>query len=512
MSTRTRRRSGKSPRWLFALLALAVLIVALALLMPMLVMNWVRGYLQQEAFRGRMEHFFGTQMRGEVTLAPLRWTGDEVTSTEAGISTASGWEARLDGLHLGLDWNAFRQGKWRVIGTSLDSVTLEKVATAAPAAPVEKETFPEDVRESSSIPAWLKSYLPTTSEVDGMRIDRLTLRHPGPWNLKDAKVKLSSWQQGETSIQALAEGGIVETPILLPAQTVPMKLNLVRASSRLSREDLHLKEATLKWLDAGEITARGHLRPLDGTWDAAAHIIGIPLRECLNEDWRLRLSGQVDGEVNVNGSRISAPVISGNLALKEGVLTALPILDRLAAYTGVERFKRLVLDIATTDLRITGETRQFDKVVVQSNGLLYLSGSLSIQAGQMNGHFMLGVTPETLKWIPGAQQHVFTASNPTGPAGMLWTPLQITGTMEAPREDLSGRLAAAAGRALLDAPGEIVGQGSQLLLKPVLGDKAAALPGEVLKGATDTTGKAVESGVKTGVQLLEGISGGLLGR
>lgn len=91
---------------------------------------------------------------------------------------------------------------------------------------------------------------------------------------------------------------------------------------------------------------------------------------------------------------------------------------------------------------------------------------------------------------------------------MLWTPLQINGSLDAPREDLSGRLAEAAGRALLDAPGEIVGQGSELLLKPALGEDAAKLPGSMIKGATEATGDAVKSGVK----VLEGISGGLFGQ
>ncbi|HAL71640.1 MAG TPA: hypothetical protein DCP71_07690, partial [Verrucomicrobiales bacterium] len=176
--------------------------------------------------------------------------------------------------------------------------------------------------------------------------------------------------------------------------------------------------------------------------------------------------------------------------------------------TGVERFKRLVLDVASSDVTVEGKRRIFEKIIVQSNGLLHLDGSLTVQGEQIEGNFLLGVTPETLKWIPGAQQHVFTATHPTGPAGMLWTPLRITGTMQAPREDLSARLAAGAGKALLDAPGQVVNQGSQLLLTPVLGKEAGALPNEVIRGATDATGKAVETGVK----LLEGIGGGLLGK
>jgi hypothetical protein len=34
------------------------------LLAPMLVMNWVRGYLQKDEFRGRMEQFLGMQVKG----------------------------------------------------------------------------------------------------------------------------------------------------------------------------------------------------------------------------------------------------------------------------------------------------------------------------------------------------------------------------------------------------------------------------------------------------------------
>ncbi|TDU70985.1 hypothetical protein EI77_02103 [Prosthecobacter fusiformis] len=509
MSTRTRLRSGKRPRWLYALGSLLVVCIVILLVMPMLVMGWVRSYLQEEAFRGRMEQLFGTQMRGEVTLAPLHWTGDEVTSAQASVTTTQGWQANLDGLHLMLDWNAFRQGKWRTVGAGIDSITLEKKVVSPIAKPVVfVASAPPLGSTGSSIPIWLRRYLPTETEVDGVSVERFSLLHPGPWNVRNTKVRAATWRQGETSIQVTAEDGIVETPIMLPAQLQPVKLNLTRASVRLSREELQLKEASLKWLDAGEITARGHLRPQEGTWEVSTHIAGIPLQECLTEDWRIRLSGFIEGDLTARGSRTATPVITGQVDIRQGILTALPVLDQLASYTGVERFKRLVLDVATSQVSITGRTRQFEKVILQSNGLLYLNGNLKVEGDQIDGNFMLGVTPETLKWIPGAGQHVFTATHPTGPVGMMWTPLRITGTLQAPREDLSTRLAAAVGKVLLDAPGQVVNKGSELLIAPVLGKDAAALPNEAIKGATDTTGKAVDTGVK----LLEGISSGLLGQ
>lgn len=522
MSSRKRSRSGKSPRWLFALLGLGAVIVVLLLFAPMFVMSWVRGYLQKEAFRGKMEQFFGTQLQGSVTLAPLRWTGDEVTTQEAHVTTAKGWQADLNGLHLALDWNAFRQSKWRIINTGMDALELRYVVPpsggssfGAPPSGGSEKTHestqnPEPPEggttsggKTSSIPAWLRSYLPSTTEVDGVRVDDFSLTY-GPWKLNDSKLRFGTWLQGEHSVQATVEGGIVETPVQLPVQLVPMKFNLTRATARLSRDDLHLSEAIMHWLDDSEITVNGHIRPKEGSWKMSTHLVAIPLREVISEDWKLRLTGLIEGDLDIEGSRTAAPSVEGDVQLKNGVLTAMPILDKLATYTGVDRFKRIILDIASAHVRGSGETRQFDKIVIQSNGLLRIEGSLFIQSGQLNGSFMVGVTPETLKWIPGAQKHVFTGTNPNGPPGMLWTPLRITGTIDSPREDLTDRLIGGAGKALLNAPVEVLSKSSELLLNPLLGKDAAKKPSEALKGATDAAEK--------GIDLLKGIGGGLLGK
>lgn len=511
MRARSRRRSSKSSRWLLALAILAVVGLGTAFILPSLVMGWVRNYLQQEAFRSRLQQALGTEMAGEVSLSSLRWAGDSVTANEASLHTSQGWKAQLGGLHVTLDWNAFRQGKWRLVGSGADSFLLERTAalSSPPVVPAAAEPVFAEKTEGGEVPSWLQRYLPDSTEVEGVALQRVNVLHPGPWNLRDARVKIGAWQQGENSIQAVAEGGVVETPVTLPAQTLPVKLSLGRASLRLSRGEVHLKEASLKWLDAGDLTLRGKVTSADGRYDAACHFSQIPLSECLNEDWRLRLSGRLEGDVASTGLvSQTTPVVTGSARLKDGVLTALPVLDRLAAYTGVERFKRLVLDVASAEIRLEGSSRRFEKVLLRSNGLMQLEGSLQVTGDTVEGNFLLGVTPETLKWLPGAQQHVFTTAHPAGAPGMLWTPLRITGTLTAPREDLSGRLAAAAGRALLDVPGNVVGSGSEMLLTPVLGKEAGALPREVLKGATDATGKAVE----TGVQLLQGLGGGLLGK
>lgn len=521
MSSRKRRRSGSSSRWLFALLGLGLVFVILILLAPMLVMNWVRGYLQQDGFRGKMEQFFGTQLQGSVTLAPLRWTGDEVTTQDATVTTVSGWKAQLSSMRLALDWNAFRQGKWRVIGASMDALGVDFIGVANPAPKTLAPSTLASPRGGSSIPSWLRVYLPNQTEIDGVRVDALTFRY-GPWKLNDSKLRLGTWQQGENSVQAIIEGGVIETPIQLPVQLVPMKFNLVRATSRLSRDDFHLTAATFHWLGDSEINVNGHIRPIEGTWNMNTQLLAIPLSEVLSEDWKLRLIGQVQADLNISGSRTEMPRVKGSVQLQKGILTALPILDKLADYTGVARFKRLILDIASAEVSGTGQTREFEKIIIQSNGLLRIEGHLRIDNNQLDGSFMVGVTPETLRWIPGAQTHVFTSPNPSGQPGLIWTPLRITGTVDSPREDLTERLIGGAGKALLNAPAEVLGKAGETLLKPVLGEDLAKKPAEVLKAATETLTKPGEAAkkiqevpskaVETGIDLLKGVGGGLFGK
>ena len=55
---------------------------------------------------------------------------------------------------------------------------------------------------------------------------------------------------------------------------------------------------------------------------------------------------------------------------------------------------------------------------------------------RIDGRFRLGLVPGVLARIPGAETIVFQP----GERGLLWTTLRVTGTIDDPEEDLTGRL------------------------------------------------------------------------
>lgn len=486
-----------------ALLGGGGLLALLAVMTPALFMGWVRHQLQDSAFRDRLEALTGSRLGAEVQLEPLQWSGDEVRTASAGLVLADGSRAEAHGLQLGIDWGAFRRGLWHIIGAGADRLDLELAAASPPAQP--SAPAPPQAAADPALPGWLRSWLPDRTAVDGVRVQRFGLRHPGGWQLTGASLAVSHWQQGETSLLTTLQGGSLMTPLRSPAGSVPLHFELERAVTRLAVGEGHLQEALLRRGEA-ELRVRGRLRSAGPSWQADLEWQRVPLADWVAADWRQRLTGELAGELSLSASGSAAPQGKGKLRVHNGVLTALPVLDRLAAWSGVERFRRLVLDVAEAQVAASASEQVFDPVVLASHGLLHLQGRLTVRADQLDGQFWLGVTPETLRWLPGASEHVFTETAPEGPPGLRWTRLHLTGTRQAPREDLSQRLVEGAGKAALDLPAEVAAQGGALLLEPLLG-KPAAQPEALLKNATDTGGKALESGAR----LIESL-GGLLGK
>ncbi|WP_075089319.1 hypothetical protein [Verrucomicrobium spinosum] len=192
------------------------------------------------------------------------------------------------------------------------------------------------------------------------------------------------------------------------------------------------------------------------------------------------------------------------MTIKNGVVENLPLLTRIADFTRTDRFRRVALEQAKGDVTRRGADLEIRKLILQSSGLLRVEGDLDIKNGNdLNGILQVGVSTDALRWMPGAQTQVFTESRPGGPPGFAWTEVRLTGTVEAPREDLSNRLLAAMGKELIAAPLGLAEKGIEVLgtAGGEPGKGAAEVGREVLKTTEDAAGKVMESGA----DLLKGV-------
>ena len=175
--------------------------------------------------------------------------------------------------------------------------------------------------------------------------------------------------------------------------------------------------------------------------DVRANLTGVAMREVVPEDWTKRFTGELEIDAHISGD-VDEMASQGDIKIHDGVLTALPVLDQLARYTGTDRFRRIALNRADAKFARKGETIVLTEIFLQSDGLARLEGNLSIDESKLDGEVYLGVVPGILKWLPpgsSLESRIFKEERD----GHRWTTVKVGGTLNDPSHDLDDQLVAA---------------------------------------------------------------------
>lgn len=489
-------RAKKNGRWFKLLAWLGVTVVALLLIASWMVSAWVKSYLKSESCRLMLANQIGASLHARAVIEPMTWSGSNVFSGKIMLDSAAGqaWkQIEADGVQASLDWNAAWNGVWKVPSIDMEWLRVDMRGNAdipkPDAAVIEGESAPPQ-----RAPTWWSRWLPKRTEIGEVVAQNFELTPATP----DAGVAVTNLQLtarpavDEGAWLLRGEGGKLLLPHLSDA------LRLTSASARLDWKSLSLNDAVARWVGDSDVTGRGELPFEKGkAWNFNGRISNLDLRHVLSADWKTRLSGIMETSYEASSQPDGAVLIKGKPLVKNGIVQSLPILDRVADFTHTERFRRVVLDEAAFEIEQRGGSSKITKIVLQSNGLIRIEGDITIEGKLLAGNLLVGVSPETLRWMPGAQNHVFTDPHPGGSPGFVWTTVRLSGTLESPREDLSNRLLAAMGKALIDAPMQVAGKGVEVLGKTgteILKSGPGVIESgkDVIKGAGDAVGQGVD--------------------
>lgn len=449
-------------KWVLLTGGLLLVLLVIGLLV---VKSMVNGWLRGDGFRDWLARRSEQVLRSEVTLADLEWGGSEVYTKrfealgrqDSGFSSLllDGVRAKAGGIadravqipevtvnRLDLRFSPERKGS-----PARQSAALPSVETKTPPPAADPE-----------LPGWLSKLLPDRVAIDEIRIasTRISVaKAEGEVFLLNGSKAILKPDFRTGFWAAEGSGGTIVLPRL-------PEIALRDLGLRWKGEDLFIDRCALGIFQKGHVDGKGEIRFADpAQLDLELEISAVEVDELVSGEWRERLSGTIHGPVRLTGAA-NAPVCEGTLHLEDGVITSVPVLKRIAQYTRSERFERLVLNQAKTDFKREGERIELRNLVVQSDGLVRIEGQVDLVADRIAGDLRIGVTPGTMRWIPGAERLVFTEDRD----GFLWTPMKLAGTLAEPKEDLSARLIAAAGEAVItELPGGVL-DAAEGILKP----------------------------------------------
>lgn len=460
----------------------------------------VRRYLHSEGFRVLLSEQASRVLGVPGQFSPFRWDGLQVdTSAFTAEGKGEVKNLRADNLHLEVGLSGVTKGEWHVRGANVGRIEATYDARPGTLTRQEVKDTSPPVNEQTA-EAKKNGWLPSEIVLDDLTIQELSgrvLMESGEASIAGMEIKVEP-AGPKRAYRATVQGGKVR----VPWRYVP-PVTLDRMKVRYQDKEIFVTDAGAKIGNHGYLTADGEWNGLTGTHAFTGEVTDLACAEILSETWVKRLSGNVSSSFTMEGVRGDTHA-HGKLSIQGGSLTALPFLDVLSAYADTRRFRLIQLTDAHADWAWQKGAIDLDKIVLASEGLVRLEGSLKIRGEALDGQFMLGLMPGTLATIPGAETVVFQP----GPNGLLWAPLRITGTLADPKEDLSDRLIAAAGIRMLE-------------ILPETGQKVLKFTQQVVGDNPSKTAQKVEHAVEKGVKAIDkasgvlnqasGILGGLLG-
>lgn len=399
---------------------------------------WFNSFLRSDRFRTMISGATSKALKAEASFAPMSFSGSTVFAdgfVAKGTTAAFFSELQVDQVRADLNLLGVLDRAWQI-----DSVEVQRVQLALGG---ERQPVPESPAAAPGAPARARSsWLPDHVDLRRAEVRQMDVTWGGApgrmGSLEGAMLTLTPTDAGGWNITA--KGGVLEQ-----AGAPVLALDEVRL--RYQSPTIFVTSAELKSGGAGTVSISGEVDP-ESAGDLLVRLQGIDVSPFLPPDWRKKLTGKLRGEAR---ARFDLPwrgdglELSGTAGLSEGQLTALPVLDKIAAFTRTQQFRQVNFTRFEGKFTHRGDRTVVTDFLAESEGLVRMEGSFTVEGGRIDGTFDVGVTPSSLQWLPGSRERVFTDSR----GGYLFTPMRVTGPVDDMTEDLSPRLIGAAADTLI---------------------------------------------------------------
>ncbi len=328
------------------------------------------------------------------------------------------------------------------------------------------------------------------------------------FDYKNYQLEAAPLSQDNSSWKVQLSGGHIYTPFFL------LERSLVHSASLTIKPDsITLDKASLS-LSPGEMTLQGLYKRKSKDWITRLHAKKAPIAKLLDNNWKKRITGELDANLSFRGKSSKLKLLSGSVALLDARAEALPILNDFRIrnsypYRSLE-FSRVSADIEypynSDKLGIYGAWLIRD-IFIQADGKITVKGNLIIKENRgLSGTLHIGIPRQIHSKIPLfallINSKIFGTQDRDG---FCWAKVNISGTLDAPQEDLSARLKSILSKQLTETGKnitQIFGSAAQSIL-PINQPDQPANPQDEKEETTPKQPSIIEQGLEGSLDLVE---------
>ncbi|MEO1859245.1 MAG: hypothetical protein ABGZ19_05055, partial [Verrucomicrobiales bacterium] len=433
----------------FRKIARAILFFGLTLFIVFVLFSFVvflllNKYLKSEKFKISLENRINNELKVSSNFDEFRWQGTTVDTDQLKVEGYDGAifsKLKADGIRARINIGAVKRRAWEVTGLDINRINLlidsNRLTDAG-----ENLGDAKGQGLDSQDNGFLKRFLPNKLEVNQIRVGELNFNYfDEKLNLEGRKISLLSVPSSSSEFYKIK---------IIGGDLWPKgfeRLELIDAELRASSSNLIIDRSDFRLFKNSSLSVSGDVEfnQDETSWSIRSNLRDVPASELLADDWIKRLKGTIDVDLDLSGTNDDSNVL-GKATLREGSLEAMPILDRIDALLGSSKFRKLSFNDFTVSFeRLDDQTWDIINVYGLTSGTACLSGKLKYNDGKVtSGAYMIGITPETIKWVPLLEKGIITkvfsynrdaafervfADNPKGvpkpPEGFLWAVTNI---------------------------------------------------------------------------------------
>ncbi len=290
------------------------------------------------------------------------------------------------------------------------------------------------------------SYIPNKWKVDKLlSLDTSTqvTVGKGVFSYNNYKAVVTPLDQSNKSWRIDLSGGVIYTPYILLE-----KANARAASFIVKPDSISLEQATLS-LSPGEMTLNGLYKRKSKDWLIRLHAQDAPIAKLLDNNWKKRITGELDANLVFRGKSSSLNLLTGKVALLNAHAEALPILEEFRIGNSYPyrslNFSRVSAEVQypySSKNQNISDAWLIKDIFIQADKKITVKGYILIKKNRgLGGTLKLGIPHQIHERVPFfnlvVNADIFSEQDRDG---FCWANVNISGTLDSPREDLSARL------------------------------------------------------------------------
>lgn len=453
---RNRRSKSEQSKRMRNILIRILLILCGLFAVVLLAWNWTLAWLQGDSFRSRLETRMGESTGAEIRIQDnLVIDGNRVSESRITIENMGTVDS------VGMERLSMEIERTELLSRRLhiNKLTMEEGRLAVH---LPFDLGMQEKEREEDIPF----YLPKEVQLDMLECKNsdiiCTTESGQEYALMGASLTATPMAGNAKKWQLTIQDSHLSTPY-----NFLRSCNLKQANIIYNGKTINVTESRFM-LAPGEIRLQALYSREKKHWKVDMAVNKADVQRLLPADWKKKLSGELFGKLILSGDANGLLKGSGSVSVQQAVLEGLPFLSELKLdntypYRSVQIEKancRISYPYADKNLNIENAWL-FDNIDVRTKGgLLRVTGHVLIgKNGELGGTVTVGVPQGVLQGFAAFGPVVQQIFNGKGEAGYAWVNINLSGTLDAPQEDLSVRLATLMSGALSQSATDVAKKG-----------------------------------------------------